>query len=346
MKVLTITPWYPSEKDQMAGLFVQNFVDKTTKLGAVHKVFSKVGYYDILKGLIYYSKKRNRPDIVHLHIATKQGLIALGLSKFCNVPYIITEHWSGYYPENGSFNRLCKRPIIGRISKQFTKKVFKNAAIVTAVSKDFVRQLKELHLIEDGMVLYNIVSDFFVPVSLSSTEGNHGAGKNICHFINVTCFDNKAKNLTGIIDAVKTIRDKDFILTFIGDGNEKELVMNYANSQGVADKIRFTGEVDPTEVANFMQKASCLILNSNYETACVVLQEALVTGLPIISTPVGIAPEFREHIELIERNNPEMLANAMARFIENPKGHYQGIEDFDNSPKQLYSMYETLLHSR
>lgn len=346
MKVLTITPWYPSEKDQMAGLFVQNFVDKTTKLGAIHKVFSKVGYYDILKGLIYYSKKRNRPDIVHLHIATKQGLIALGLSKFCNVPYIITEHWSGYYPENGSFNRLCKRPIIGRISKQFTKKVFKNAAIVTAVSKDFVRQLKELHLIEDGMVLYNIVSDFFVPVSLSSAEENQDSGKNICHFINVTCFNNKAKNLTGIVDAIRKIKDEKFIFTFIGDGKDKKAVMNYAHSQGVDNKIKFAGQLEPKEVAKVMNKASCLVLNSNYETACVVLQEALAVGLPIISTPVGIAPEYTDHIELIETDNPNMLAEAMKRFIDNPKTHHKGIDDFKESPKKLYSLYETLLRSR
>ena len=83
----------------------------------------------------------------------------------------------------------------------------------------------------------------------------------------------------------------------------------------------------------------------NYETACVVLQEALVAGLPIISTPVGIAPEYTDHIELIETDNPDMLAEAMEKFIDNPKARYKGIEDFKESPKKLYSLYETLLHS-
>lgn len=346
MKVLTITPWYPSENDKMAGLFVQNFVDKTTELGAVHRVFSKVGYYDILKGLIHYSRRRNRPDLVHLHVVTKQGLIALWLRKFYGIPYIITEHWTGYYPENGSFDKLCKRPVIGRMSRLFSEKVFGKAGIVTAVSQDFIKKLRDLHLIDKGTVLYNIVPDFFAPVSFSSSEGRHDSGNNICHFINVTCFDNKAKNLTGIIDAIKIIRDKEFVFTFIGDGKDRELVKDYAKKQGIADKIKFTGELEPKEVARMMHKASCLVLNSNYETACVVLQEALVAGLPIISTPVGIAPEYTDHIELIETGNPDMLAEAMSRFIDNPAKRYKGVGDFNNSPKILYSMYETLLHSR
>lgn len=347
MKVLTITPWYPSEKDQMSGLFVQNFVDETTKLGARNEVFSKTGITGILKSLIHYSRKRNRPDLVHLHVVTKQGIIALWLRKFYNIPYIITEHWTGYYPENGSFDQLCNRPVIGRISRLFTEKVFGKAGIVTAVSQDFTKKLMDLHLIEKGTVLYNIVPDFFAPVSLSSGEGNHVSCKNkkICHFINVTCFNNKAKNLTGIVDAISKIKNRQFIFTFIGDGKDKKMVMDYAHSHEVDDRIRFAGELEPKEVAKMMHEASCLVLNSNYETACVVLQEALVAGLPIISTPVGIAPEYTDHIELIETDNPDMLAEAMEKFIDNPKARYKGIEDFKESPKKLYSLYETLLHS-
>ncbi len=350
MKVLTITPWYPSKKDAMAGIFVRNFVVETTRLGAVHEVFSKVSIIDIFKGLVHYSRKRNRPDIVHLHVVTKQGLIALWLRKFYHIPYIITEHWTGYYPENGSFDHLCKRPIIGSISKSFVKEVFEKAEIVTAVSQDFIKKLKELHLAENGILLYNIVPDFFAPMPHNFIEKtncpNTEEDKPVCNFINVTCFNNKAKNLTGIIDAIKKIKDEKFIFTFIGDGKDKKSVMNYAHRQGVDNRIKFAGQLEPKEVAKLMHKASCLVLNSNYETACVVLQEALVVGLPIISTPVGIAPEYTDHIELIETDNPDMLAEAMKRFIDNPRTHHKGIDDFKESPKKLYSLYETLLRGR
>lgn len=346
MKVLTITPWYPSEKDQMAGLFVQNFVDETTKLGANQVVFSETNVFAIIKGIFHYSKKKNRPDIVHLHVATKQGLIALFLQKWYDIPYLITEHWTGYYPENGSFELQVNRPIFGWVYKCFIKTIFKRARTITAVSEQFIEKLKSLGLISTGEVLYNIVPDFFAPVSFSSVEENHDFGNKVCHFINVTCFLNKAKNLTGIIDAIKIIREKEFIFTFVGDGKDKDMVTEYARSQGVDDKVEFVGEVEPKEVARLMREAGCLVLNSNYETACVVLQEALVAGLPIISTPVGIAPEYTDHIELIETGNPDMLAEAMSRFIDNPAKRYKGIEDFNNSPRKLYSMYETLLHSR
>jgi len=344
IKVLTIAPWYPSEKDKMAGLFVENFVEETTRLGAVHEVFSETSLVGILRGLIHYSKKNNRPEIVHLHVATKQGLIPLFLKRVYGIPYIATEHWSGYYPENGSFMNQVSRPVIGKVHLRFVKRVFKSASVVTGVSRQLLERVKVLRLVEGGEVLYNIVPEFFA--NITETHGKETHGSASLQFINVSCFDNAAKNLTGIIDAIKIIREREFTFTFIGDGKDKEMVMEYARSQGVDNKISFTGEVEPREVARRMREASCLVLNSNYETACVVLQEALATGLPIISTPVGIAPEFENHIEIVETGKAEMLANAMARFIDNPKSHYEGITDFKQIPEKLYSIYETLLSGR
>jgi len=340
MKVLTITPWYPSEKDLMAGLFVQNFVTETTRLGAEHVVFSGIGFMDVLRGALHYSKKKNRPDIIHLHVVTKQGLIALIFRRFYGIPYMITEHCSRYYPENGSFNKLTKRPLIGGMNKWFVKKVFERADKVTAVSKQFIEILKQAGLVVNGEVLYNIVSECFLP---EQCDKSHDSSP---RFVNVTCFDNKAKNLTGIIDAIRLLKDQKFVFTFIGDGKDKKMVMEYAHKQGVDDKIIFTGELEPAEVAKMMNSADCLVMNSNYETACVVLQEALSLGLPIISTPVGIAPEYTEHIELVDANNPDMVAEVMKRFIDKPKSRYKGVEDFKNSPKKLYSMYEALLSCR
>lgn len=339
MKVLTITPWYPSKIDSMSGLFVRNFVEETAKTGINQEVFSKVRFIDILKGIIHYSKKKNRPEIVHLHVVTKQGIIALFLQEIYNIPYIITEHWSGYYSKNGSYKQLTSRPIIGCIDRLFIKRVFRKADKVTAVSQQLIERLKELGLIENGIVLHNIVPDFFVGKEDEREIQN-------MEFISVTCFDNKAKNLTGIIDAIKMIREKEFVFTFIGDGHDKDMVMEYAHNQGVDDKVQFVGKLEPQEVARRMRTAGCLILNSNYETACVVLQEALTVGLPIISTPVGIAPEYKEHIEFSEIGNPTMLAEAMSRFIDNPKAHHKGVTDFQRNEKQLLLMYETLLSCR
>ena len=41
----------------------------------------------------------NLPDLVHVQVALKAGLIALYLKWKYRIPYVLTEHWSGYYPE-------------------------------------------------------------------------------------------------------------------------------------------------------------------------------------------------------------------------------------------------------
>ncbi|MFZ4058548.1 MAG: hypothetical protein ACOYKE_10440, partial [Ferruginibacter sp.] len=41
--------------------------------------------------------KSAHPNLVHVHVAMKAGLFAVELKKKYQIPYVVTEHWSGYY---------------------------------------------------------------------------------------------------------------------------------------------------------------------------------------------------------------------------------------------------------
>ena len=43
-------------------------------------------------------KENGFPEIVHVHVAMKAGLLALWLKSKFNIPFVVTEHWSGYRP--------------------------------------------------------------------------------------------------------------------------------------------------------------------------------------------------------------------------------------------------------
>jgi hypothetical protein len=61
------------------------------------------------KGLRIIKEKFGRPDITHhVNVAYPSGIIALILKYLKGIPYVITEHWSGYTQYNGSYGNFKK----------------------------------------------------------------------------------------------------------------------------------------------------------------------------------------------------------------------------------------------
>ena len=80
-----------------------------------------------------------------------------------------------------------------------------------------------------------------------------------------------------MIDAWKTIYRKfpDWNLLMIGDGNDKEKIMQYAKKQHIGN-IQFTGNA---KLDNYYKKAEILCMTSSFEGFGLVLTEALQNGI-------------------------------------------------------------------
>ena len=103
----------------------------------------------------------------------------------------------------------------------------------------------------------------------------------------------------------------------VGAGIDWQQSKDYAAQIGLTEKqVRWTGELTPREVCHEMQQADCFVLFSNYETYAIVIVEALISGLPIISSPVGIAPEVvtNDNGILVPMGDEQALTQAMIQF--------------------------------
>lgn len=372
MKALFITPWYPSKYDAMSGLFVFRHAEailtqdidvhvlyvcyhKDVEAPYIEHVWSegveqtyfyfpeKKNLYTEIKHLFrawrYWHSHYGLPDIVHLNVLTKQILLPLYIKKRYHIPFVITEHWSGYLPENGAFYRSK--------SKGFYKRAIAKASMVMPVSDLLAQAMKKAltNNLRDITVIPNVVNDLFY--SLSRNEyGKTALPKNREKFVflHVSCFDNEAKNTIGIVEAAEqlsAIRD-DFKVKMVGTGPDFEATKAVAEKKGLTDRgvIEFTGELLSEQVAIEMTEADAFLLFSNYETAAVVLQEATIMELPIISTAVGIAPMILSPIIKTENNAfqiskngiivpkkaTDILCDAMKYMLEHRN-------DFDNKTK-------------
>ena len=138
--------------------------------------------------------------------------------------------------------------------------------------------------------LHNVVDDFFYtePTSVIPRAGK----KRLLH---VSCFDERAKNIQGMLRAVRKVADarQDFEFVIVGTG------IDFAEDKAYADTLHFpegllcfTGEQTPREVCTWMQSSDVFVMFSRYENAPVVLSECMAAGLPIVSSRAGGIPEM------------------------------------------------------
>ena len=294
----------------MSGLFVQKHAEAVRAQGVEVRVIHSQGWIDTWRQWRTLRREGWMPDVVQLNVIQKQGLWALWLKRRYGIPYVIVEHWSGYLPENGMYHRF------GAFKKRFMHTVCRQAEIVLTVSRTLQQAM-----IKCGFearrwgTIDNVVDDFFFQ-GVESQKGTEPveSRKTLLH---VSCFDERAKNVKGLLRAAKMLSEKrrDWQLVFVGTGIDYQEVRTYAESLDIPeDLLRWTGELTPQEVADEMHKADALVLSSRYETYGVVLAEAVAAGMKIVSTPVGIAEETGALI--VPQEIAQYKPGKFAEFIE------------------------------
>ena len=248
-------------------------------------------------------------DMIHVHILTRLGVIAWIQKLLHKTPYIITEHWSRYLPGNG---------FGGFLRKLFTKIVVRNAETVTTVTENLANAMRNHGLKNDNyVVLPNVVNLDMFHIS----EKNNAP----CKIIHISCFEDKSKNISGLLESLKIIDDKgiDFQCTLIGEGMDLEVMKEKAQNLQLINKVSFTGLLQGQELADKLSSGDFLVLSSNYENMPVVILEALASGLPVVSTNVGGIKEMVDETKgiLVEPKNKEALAEALIKMIETYKNY-------------------------
>ena len=338
MKVLYVSAWYPHRYDAMFGLFVQKhalavaaagvdvcalYLHSDTSIQHIEITDSTrdgvreiIVYYPqrylsaLRRGWNYVRTHWGLPDVCQLNVITKNALLPLWLKWRYKTPYIIVEHWSGYLPKNGSFAGSS------RLHRWLCRKAVRHAERVLTVSPQLAAGMQACGLQHPKFEhINNVVDDFF----FEEKEVPRAKKKALLH---VSCFDEQAKNVCGLLRAIKQVAAKrqDFTLTLIGTGVDYEAVRSFAEGLDLPKgMVVFTGELAPKEVAEKMAVSDALVLFSNYETAGVVLCESIVCGKPVISTPVGVAPLIVNEQTglLVPVGDENALAQAINKILDN-----------------------------
>ncbi|GAB2773553.1 glycosyltransferase family 4 protein [Rhabdobacter roseus] len=135
------------------------------------------------------------------------------------------------------------------------------------------------------------------------------------------------KNLVALLDAFRKTQQQnppsaEWGLLLVGDGASRAELEKYVQEKKIP-RVRFTGGCAWYEVPGWLAQASVLVLPSLSEPWGLVVNEAMVCGLPVIvSDRCGCAPDLVEeglNGFLFSPDHPADLATSMQYFIQNPE---------------------------
>lgn len=337
MHILFTSSWFPTEKNIFAGDFVQRHAKAVSLLAKVTVLHIESGNYrnknlvinklndnyeeriiyipesnfkilTQIKRIIEYDKavkSIEKYDLIHTNIIYANTIWTLIRKIFYREKYVLTEHWTEYDAKSG-----YKLSILRKI---FAKIIVKNASYIFPVSQSLQIGMQQNGLQNANFqVIPNVVdTEIFRLKTIEKAS--------IKKFLHVSSLDDKQKNISGIINVIKKLKNTNFLFEFyiVGSTNFDNLQLSIVKNQ--LDNVFLLGSLPHQKVAEIMQKSDCLVLFSNYENQPCVIAESFACGLPVISTNVGgISEFFPENFGfLIEKSNENELYDAIKKVIKN-----------------------------
>lgn len=120
-------------------------------------------------------------------------------------------------------------------------------------------------------------------------------------------------------------------LVLVGDGEARAALEAQAVTEGIADRVRFTGWLPFDEVCAYMLTASVLVHASPElgDAVPTVIKEAMALGLPVVATTIAGIPELLDDGRcgiLVSPRDPVALADGIARMLDDAAARAQYTE--------------------
>jgi len=337
LRVLTLTPFYPSADDGSQGGFVaeplmrmdrdeiENQVIAVTPFyrarvhapgGAVscdwETYFSFPGNFGLpsagafLAAGLLKSMRRLKPfDLIHSHGALPCGHAAMLLRKKLGIPFVVSLHGLDVFLENQAgpgARSWCKR---------VSERVYRSSRRLICISEKVREQLGDIGRSAD--VIYNGVdAEMFCPgAEMKSPLTVLSVGNLI-----------PIKGHALLLRAFARLSDvvPECAVEIFGDGPERCNLAQMAEELGIRERVTFRGRQSRKTIAEAMRRCAVFALPSRYEGLGCVYLEAMASGKAAIGCRGQGIEEIIEHGKngfLVGTDDAEELSEVMRALLQN-----------------------------
>ena len=263
--------------------------------------------------------RRHSATIMHGHWVVPGGPVAAAAAPA--LPLVVSLHGSDVY--------VAETVAPARF---VAKRVFARAGAITACSADLGRRAVALGADQSRVeiVPYGVDPDRFRPDPLERAKRRASFG--ISPHATVVFSAGRLVRKKGfeyLIDAAAAIPASANVETIIaGAGDLESELRARASTQGVAERVRFIGNLSQNDVAAWLAAADVIAVPSvrddsgNVDGLPNIVLEALASGTPLIATPAGGIGSVVEHDRtglLVGERDADALAKAIMTLASTPE---------------------------
>jgi teichuronic acid biosynthesis glycosyltransferase TuaC len=292
MKVLVITPAWPTPEHPERVPFIVRQVDALRRSGVDIHIFSFQGGFHPWNYLRAWLKLRRclracNYDLLHTHFG-QSGLLAISP---IGCPLVVTYHGSDL---NGCFGP--RATLSGFILQKVSQLVALKAREIIVVAEYLARFLprnKTYHVIPCGVDL-----DLLRPVPRSEARKELGLSADRRYILFASGIQN---------NPIKRFALANEVISQLPDHYNAELLAVIG--------------VPPVQIPFYLSAADVLLLTSVCEGSPTIVKEALACNLPVVSVDVGDVRELIGTVEgciVCDDHRPQTLAAAVAKVLDAP----------------------------
>lgn len=119
-------------------------------------------------------------------------------------------------------------------------------------------------------------------------------------------------------EVLKTFPKARFLL--VGDGTHRKKLESLIRKLQISQSVTITGWLESKSIRLILANIDIAVVASLSETFCYAIIEPMAAGVPVITTPVGVAPEIIENKKngmLIPPKNPQAIADSIIYLLRN-----------------------------
>lgn len=265
------------------------------------------------------------PDVLHAHYASSYGLLG-ALSGFA--PFIISA-WGT------DVMRFPQKSFLHRAILSFN---LRKADAICATSPTIARYIKFFSSKPVMLVPFGVDTTVFKPLA-------HPERKKEVFTISCAKALEPMYNIHVLLRAFYQLKQQfphqTFKLVVMGDGSEKERLLNLTATLNLLKEVVFTGKVPAEEVASRIADSDLVMNLSEYESFGVNIIEAMACRVPVIVSEAEGLRHLAEQAPgnlVVNTRNGDEIVGAMRHFFQHPEARKKAGE----SGFQLVNKYYTL----
>ena len=242
-------------------------------------------------------------DLVHAH-GLKAGWLGIPIAWMFKVPIVVTWH-----------NAVLGNGLVPTAVRQTQRAVALGADLTLGASRDLVAEATRLGA--KNARLSPIAAPALPPAKISRREQRRilRAAADDTVILTVTRLAPQ-KNLGMVLDIAAAVRDRpDLRFVVVGEGPERDSLQRRITGQGL--QVSLLGR--SYDIGALLAAADLALLTSTWEARALVAQEALLAGVPLVSTRVGGIEELvGSAAVLISPGDVAEAARQIVALADNP----------------------------